>query len=230
MDTKKIIEKLNQLYPGKQVFLNKDKLGKVVEILCEVEPATDHPEYSFAIAVIDNSSLHYHKATNEKYRVVEGSLRLYIDGNLVNLSSGDEYTILPGHEHRAEGKETWVEVHSEPGWTFSDHILVADPKPGDIYWLKTYDSIPHPQVIIEISNDTLRLCALTTNMKKAHMPGNVLLDVGEGNLEKQSIVEVSKVLTVNKSELKDYTGSITESRVAEILNGIGFINRSFLRH
>jgi mRNA interferase MazF len=60
------------------------------------------------------------------------------------------------------------------------------------------------------------------------MPGNLILDIGEGNLQKLSIVEVSKQLTINRSQLKEYIGTLSKKRVEEIINGIGFINRSFL--
>ena len=54
--------------------------------------------------------------------------------------------------------------------------------PGDIYWLKPQDenAIAHPQVVIHVKassqGEIVTLCALTTNMRKLNMPGNVLLD------------------------------------------------------
>lgn len=101
-------------------------------------------------------------------------------------------------------------------------------KIGDIYWIKTNEEISHPQVIIKIEGKSLVVCGLTTNMKKISMPGNILLDPNEGNLEKQSIVEVSKELNIKSSDLDKYIGSLSSKRVEEILNGIGFIKRSFL--
>lgn len=100
---------------------------------------------------------------------------------------------------------------------------------GDIYWITSNEGISHPQVVIESVGDKLTVVSITTNMKKIEMPGNVLLDLGEGELEKQSIVEVSKVLSINKSQLKEYIGSLSSNRVNEIKNGIGFIDRSY-RH
>ncbi len=86
-------------------------------------------------------------------------------------------------------------------------------KQGDIYWVsldepnRSEPGIVHPHVVIQdnVLNrsriNTLVVCALTTNMKRAKSPGNVLLEVGEANLPKQSIVVVSQVSTVNKSQL-----------------------------
>ena len=91
---------------------------------------------------------------------------------------------------------------------------------GDIYWvLSEKSSYTHPHVVIQdnVLNhsriNTVVICALTTNMKRANMPGNVLLDAGEANLPKQSIVVVSQVSTVEKSQLGEYIGSLTRQRV-----------------
>ena len=45
-------------------------------------------------------------------------------------------------------------------------------------------------------------------MKQANAPGNVLLDVGEANLPKQSVVVVSKVSAVDKTQLGEQIGSL----------------------
>ncbi len=68
--------------------------------------------------------------------------------------------------------------------------------------------------------NTVLVCALTTNVSKANAPGNVLLYKGEANLLKQSVVVVSQMLTVDKSELRDKVGTLSKRRVNEILEGI----------
>lgn len=100
---------------------------------------------------------------------------------------------------------------------------------GDIYWIKGNSEIPHPQVIIKIENDVLTACSLTTNQNKASMPGNIILEEGEGNLEKQSIVEVSKVSKIEATALDKFIGTLSSERVTEILNGIGFLHRTYFR-
>ena len=98
---------------------------------------------------------------------------------------------------------------------------------GDIYWLKQNNNISHPQVVINVDGDLLTLCSVTTNQNKATMPGNVVLEVGEGGLEKSSIVEVSKTMIVTIDELERYVGTLSEKRISEILAGIGFIERTY---
>ncbi|MBK8137896.1 MAG: type II toxin-antitoxin system PemK/MazF family toxin [Chloroflexi bacterium] len=106
--------------------------------------------------------------------------------------------------------------------------------PGDIYWF-TPDSaagegprIPHPHVIAGIDGDRATLCALTSNLGRVSMPGNILLDAGEANLTRQSVVEVSKRTTVETVRLGAYSGTLRAERVAQIAAGIRFIETSFL--
>lgn len=111
---------------------------------------------------------------------------------------------------------------------------------GDVYWIHAEQSeagelgfYPHPYVVIQenLFNHSrihsVVVCALTTNMKQANSPGNVLLEVGEANLAKQSIVVVSKVSAVPKATLGKYIGSLSEQRVQQILSGMRLLNSSF---
>jgi mRNA interferase MazF len=106
---------------------------------------------------------------------------------------------------------------------------------GDLYWVSLEDpnqsepGSPHPHVVIQANVinrsriHTVVVCALTTNLKRAKAPGNVLLEIGEANLSRQSVVVVSQVSTVNKTQLGEYIGSLTEERVNQILAGMQFL-------
>jgi mRNA interferase MazF len=106
---------------------------------------------------------------------------------------------------------------------------------GDIFWVSVQDAagvesdIIHPHVVIQddILNrsriHTVVVCALTSNLQRAKAPGNVLLEMGEGNLAKQSVVIVSQVSTVDKSKLGEYIGSLSKQRVQQILTGMQFL-------
>jgi mRNA interferase MazF len=111
---------------------------------------------------------------------------------------------------------------------------------GDIFWIQAENSgetglgfYPHPYVVIQ--DDLLNhsrihsvvVCALTTNLKQANAPGNVLLEMGEANLPKHSAVVVSKVTAVNKSQLGAYIGTLTEQRIKQILAGMRLLQTSF---
>jgi mRNA interferase MazF len=103
---------------------------------------------------------------------------------------------------------------------------------GDIFWLDLGDPVgsepAYRRPFVVIQNDvfnqsrihTVILCAITTNMKRAEAPGNILLEVGEGGLQQQSVVLVSQVFTVDKSQVEEYIGSLSQRRVHQILDGI----------
>jgi len=103
---------------------------------------------------------------------------------------------------------------------------------GDIYWIELEEpsgSSPgysHPHVVIQnnVFNQsrihTVVVCALTSNLQRASAPGNVLLEAGEGNLLKQSVVVVSQIFTIDKSQLGEYIGSLSKKRIGQILEGI----------
>jgi mRNA interferase MazF len=59
------------------------------------------------------------------------------------------------------------------------------------------------------------------------IPCNVLLEVGEGNLPKQSVVVVSRISSVDKARLGERIGSLSDARVEQILAGLRFQQVSF---
>jgi mRNA interferase MazF len=100
-------------------------------------------------------------------------------------------------------------------------------KEGDIYWIapdeagQTASDYPHPHVVIQFESlHTVDVCALTSNLHRAKEPGNVLLDEGEANLPKQSVVLASRTLKVDTARLGGYIGTLVEGRITQILAGI----------
>jgi mRNA interferase MazF len=57
-------------------------------------------------------------------------------------------------------------------------------------------------------------------MKRADAPGNVALKKGEANLSKKSVVNISQIFTVNKSDLSEKIGTLSKDRVFQVLQGI----------
>ncbi len=113
---------------------------------------------------------------------------------------------------------------------------------GDIYWVTLGQpdgeepGYIHPHVVIQedVINysrvNSVVVCALTTNIKRAKSPGNVLLDVGEANLPKQSVVVVSQVSSVEKTQFGEYIGSLTRERINQILAGMRFLQSMTEHH
>lgn len=119
------------------------------------------------------------------------------------------------------------------------YTRVMDIHRGDLFWLAPDDSrgpapaYSHPHVVVQedVFNHsritTVVVCALTSNLHRATEPGNVLLDPGEGNLPKQSVVVVSQISSVDKVRLGERIGSLSSTRVEQILAGLRFQQTSF---
>lgn len=106
---------------------------------------------------------------------------------------------------------------------------------GDLFWVDLGEprgsepGFRHPFVVIQ--NDafnkskinTVVVCALSSNVKLSHAPGNVLLKKGEANLPKPSVVNISQVMTINKDELETKIGQLSKKRTEEIIDGFQFL-------
>lgn len=103
---------------------------------------------------------------------------------------------------------------------------------GDIYWIDLDDpkgsepGFRHPHVVVQnnVFNasriNTVVVCALTSNLKRTAAPGNVALKKGEANLKKDSVVNISQLVTVDKADLGERIGRLSAARVREIISGI----------
>ena len=110
---------------------------------------------------------------------------------------------------------------------------------GDLFWIDpdelrgSIPGYPHPHVVVQedLFNrsriSTVIVCALSSNLKRTNEPGNVLLEPGEGNLSKQSVVVVSQVSAVDKHRLGEYIGTLSSERVEQILAGMRFQQAAF---
>jgi len=105
-------------------------------------------------------------------------------------------------------------------------------KQGEIYWVDlgtprgSEPAFRHPHIVIQnnLFNaskiNTVVVCSLTSNIKRAEAPGNILLQKGEANLSKKSVVNISQIFTVNKNDLRDKIGKVSGKRFIEILEGV----------
>ncbi|MBV7334348.1 type II toxin-antitoxin system PemK/MazF family toxin [Chloroflexi bacterium TSY] len=103
---------------------------------------------------------------------------------------------------------------------------------GDLFWVdleEPYGSEPgirRPHVVVQnnLFNysriHTVVLCSLTSNLKRAKAPGNVLLNAGEANLPETSVVNISQLVTLDKRFLIDKIGTLSPRRVQQIVDGI----------
>jgi mRNA interferase MazF len=106
---------------------------------------------------------------------------------------------------------------------------------GEIYWINLGDpSGSEPACIrpfIVIQNNvfnksminTVVVCAITSNIKRAQSPGNILLSSKEANLPKQSVVNISQVYTVDKRDLIEKIGTLSPERIAQVTKALDLI-------
>ena len=106
---------------------------------------------------------------------------------------------------------------------------------GQIWWVDLSEprgSSPgyeRPVVIVQ-SNDFNRtklntvICAvITSNLDLAEMPGNVLIKRNQTELPKDSVVNVTQILTIDKSELLEYVGTLSERKMELIEKGLRLV-------
>lgn len=109
---------------------------------------------------------------------------------------------------------------------------MIDIRQGEVYWLHfgpTEGSAPaerHPCVVVQ--NDvfnrsrlaTTVVCLITSNLTRGGAPGNVPLEKGQANLSKASVVNVSQILTIDKTELTRRIGKLPANTMEAIRSGI----------
>jgi len=103
---------------------------------------------------------------------------------------------------------------------------------GEIWWA----SLPNPSgsqpgfrrpLLIVQSNEfnrsrisTVLAVAITSNLRLAEAPGNVLLPAKNTGLTKDSVANVSQVITVDKSFLAERIGRLKPQQIEIVDNGL----------
>jgi mRNA interferase MazF len=68
--------------------------------------------------------------------------------------------------------------------------------------------------------NTVLCVAISSNLRLADAPGNVMLPVDITRLPKDSVANVSQVVTLDRSFLSEYVGELSPGLIQEILDGI----------
>ncbi|TMA51831.1 MAG: type II toxin-antitoxin system PemK/MazF family toxin [Deltaproteobacteria bacterium] len=106
---------------------------------------------------------------------------------------------------------------------------------GELWWASLPEpsgSMPgfrRPLVIVQ-SNDfnrsrirTVLAAVMTSNLRLANAPGNVLLPAKSTGLRKDSVVNVSQLITVNKSFLTEKIGRLTDKQRQAVDDGLRLV-------
>ena len=108
-------------------------------------------------------------------------------------------------------------------------------KRGEIWWAELPEpagsgpGYKRPLIIVqsnEFNNsniNTVIAAVITTNVHLAAAPGNVLLSAKKSNLPKKSVVNISQLITVDKSFLTEKVHTLSNKVMAQIDNGIRLV-------
>jgi mRNA interferase MazF len=113
--------------------------------------------------------------------------------------------------------------------------LVAQLAQGEIWWADLPDptgsgpGFRRPILVVQgnaFNRSRIRtvVCvALTSNLRLAEAPGNVPLSSRSTNLPRDSVANVSQIVTIDRSLLSDRVGSLAERDVMLVLAGIDLV-------
>lgn len=68
--------------------------------------------------------------------------------------------------------------------------------------------------------NTVICIIVTSNLRLANAPGNILLEKNESNLFKTSVINVSQIVTLDKSFLTECVGTIRKKLLQKVEQGI----------
>jgi mRNA interferase MazF len=106
---------------------------------------------------------------------------------------------------------------------------------GEIWWAALPDPVgstpgyKRPILIIQSNEfnkskiNTAIAAVITTNTRLAAAPGNILLSAKNSKLPKESVVNVSQVITVDKSFLTEKVHTLSDAIMAQVDEGLRLV-------
>jgi mRNA interferase MazF len=108
-------------------------------------------------------------------------------------------------------------------------------KRGEVWWAELPEpsasepGFRRPVLILQSDEfnrsriNTVVAAAITSNMKLAGAPGNVSLSKRSANLGRKSVVNVSQIVTLDKSFLRKRVGRLQDPKLREVEEGIRLV-------
>ena len=106
---------------------------------------------------------------------------------------------------------------------------------GEVYWLHfgaAGGSAPvgrRPALVVQHDRfnrsaiATTVVVAITSNLRLGAMPGNVGLRRGDAGLPRASVVNVSQIRTIDRSQLRDRVGVLGAAKMQSVLQGLALL-------
>lgn len=70
---------------------------------------------------------------------------------------------------------------------------------------------------------TVIAAIITTNLRLADMPGNVALSSRASGLDKESVVNISQLFTLDNADLLEHVGNISAQKMAQVEKGLRLV-------
>jgi mRNA interferase MazF len=108
-------------------------------------------------------------------------------------------------------------------------------KRGEVWWAElpepTASELGFRRPVLILQSDefnrsrinTVVAAAITSNMKLAAAPGNVSLPKRSANLGRESVVNVSQIVTLDKSFLRERVGKLQAPKLREVEEGVRLV-------
>lgn len=102
---------------------------------------------------------------------------------------------------------------------------------GDIWWANLPDPAGYRRPVLIVQADaftqsrlaTVIVVAVSSNLRLAAAPGNVLLPAAETGLPRDSVANVSQILTLDKAIIDEFVSRVTGGTLAAIVRGIRLV-------
>ena len=67
---------------------------------------------------------------------------------------------------------------------------------------------------------TVTVAAITSNLRLAAAPGNVALAAGSAGLDRDSVINVSQVVTIDKGDMSSRLGTVDDLKMEQVDAGL----------
>ena len=108
-------------------------------------------------------------------------------------------------------------------------------KRGQLYWIDFGEpsgsgtGFHRPGLVVQSDHynrsklNTIIVALLTTNLRLALMDGNVLLKPGKNGLREESVVNVTQLVAVDRTDLQELIGTVSASDMRRVDDGIRLV-------
>jgi mRNA interferase MazF len=109
---------------------------------------------------------------------------------------------------------------------------VKDVQRGEVWWTRFGDAggaapaFTRPAVVVQSDAfnrsaiETVMVATMTSNLDRARASGNVVVTAKQSGLDKDSVVNVSQVMTVDRSDLLEHAGNLSAAVMARVDEGL----------